>query len=77
MLGKFLFVVSSEQTKLFVCLSPGGYKMSNMNSARDFFDACETGKGWDVCKKWCHDGATFSAQADALADVTTVQGYII
>lgn len=49
--------------------------MSNIHSAREFFDACETGKGWDVCKQWCHDGATFSAQADALADVTTVEGY--
>ena len=49
--------------------------MSNTQNARDFFDACETGKGWEVCKQWCHDGATFSAQADALADVTTVEGY--
>jgi len=49
--------------------------MSNTQGAREFFDACETGKGWDVCKKWCHDKATFSAQADALTDVTTVEGY--
>ena len=36
--------------------------------AKDFFEACETGKGWDGCKAYCHDGATFSAQADAIAD---------
>ena len=40
-----------------------------------FFDACETGKGWDACQQWCKEGATFAAQADALADVTTVEGY--
>ena len=49
--------------------------MSMKQTAFDFFDACETGKGWAVCKKWCQDGATFSAQADALADVSTLEGY--
>jgi predicted ester cyclase len=50
--------------------------MGNMlEQARAFFDACETGQGWDVCKVFCHPDATFSAQADALADVSTVEGY--
>ena len=49
--------------------------MNITDSAREFFDACETGKGWAVCKAWCHDGATFSCQADALAEVTTLEGY--
>lgn len=40
-----------------------------------FFDACETGKGWEACSQYCHPDATFSAQADALADVTTLEGY--
>jgi predicted ester cyclase len=44
-------------------------------TAEQFFDACETGKGWAGCKAYCHDNATFSAQAGALADVSTVQGY--
>ena len=43
--------------------------------AHDFFEACETGKGWGVCKEWCHDGATFSCQSDALADTATLEGY--
>lgn len=43
--------------------------------AERFFDACETGKGWEVCKAFCRPGATFSAQAGALADVTTLEGY--
>ncbi|MEL6278858.1 MAG: nuclear transport factor 2 family protein [Pseudomonadota bacterium] len=44
-------------------------------TARAFFDACETGKGWDACQEHCHEGATFSCQADALADVNTVEAY--
>lgn len=49
--------------------------MSIAQNAHAFFDACETGKGWEDCKQYCSDGATFSAQADALADVSTVEGY--
>jgi len=40
-----------------------------------FFEACETGKGWEGCSEYCHPEATFSAQAAAIADVKTVQGY--
>ncbi len=49
--------------------------MTITDRARDFFDACETGKGWDVCRDWCHDDATFSCQSDVLADTTTLEGY--
>ena len=49
--------------------------MSMRETARRFFDACETGKGWDACAPYCKDGATFSAQADALNDVKTVEDY--
>ena len=28
-------------------------------TAKDFFTACETGKGWDGCKAFCKAGATF------------------
>ncbi|MEM6381712.1 MAG: nuclear transport factor 2 family protein [Pseudomonadota bacterium] len=44
-------------------------------TAMAFFDACETGKGWSVCQAFCTDKATFSAQADALADVVTLEAY--
>lgn len=40
-----------------------------------FFEACETGKGWDACSAYCHPGATFSCQAGALADINTLEGY--
>jgi len=50
-----------------------------MTSIRDiaeqFFAACETGKGWDGCKAYCHSTATFSAQAGALNGVDTLQAY--
>ena len=50
-----------------------------MSSIRDvaelFFEACETGKGWQGCEQYCHPGATFAAQTDALADVTTLEAY--
>ena len=44
-------------------------------TAELFFEACETGKGWETCRQYCHPQATFSAQADALAGVDTVEAY--
>ena len=41
-------------------------------TASHFFEACETGKGWEGCQAFCHPDATFSAQADALSDVEAV-----
>ena len=49
--------------------------MTMYETAMAFFDACETGKGWDGCKEYCHDGAGFSCQADALADTKTLADY--
>jgi len=43
--------------------------------AEAFFDACETGKGWDVCRAYCTPNATFSAQAEPLLDVKTLAQY--
>ena len=45
------------------------------NSAKKFFEACESGKGWSVCKAWCKPDATFAAQAEPLADVRTLEQY--
>jgi ketosteroid isomerase-like protein len=49
--------------------------MTLEQTARDFFEACETGSGWEACKGYCHDGASFACQADALAATTTLEGY--
>jgi len=50
--------------------------LSITETAMAFFDACETGKGWEACQAWCHDDASFSCQADALASITTVGSYV-
>ena len=49
--------------------------MSMKSTAMQFFDACETGKGWQACQQYCHPDATFSAQAGALAGVDTLEAY--
>lgn len=49
--------------------------MTIEQTARDFFEACETGSGWSACKAHCQEGASFSCQADALAGTTTLEGY--
>jgi predicted ester cyclase len=44
-------------------------------TAMEFFDACETGQGWQGCQQYCQPDATFSAQAGALAGVDTLRAY--
>ena len=44
-------------------------------TARKFFEACETGKGWEGCKEFCTPNATFAAQAEPLAETRTLQQY--
>jgi predicted ester cyclase len=44
-------------------------------TAEQFFDACETGKGWDGCAPYCHCSATFASQTDALAGIDTLEAY--
>ena len=50
--------------------------MSNISSqAKLFFEACETGKGWEGCKSYCHPQASFASQTGALAGINTLEGY--
>ena len=49
--------------------------MTQIETATAFFEACETGQGWDACQAFCLEGASFSCQADALAETTTVAAY--
>jgi hypothetical protein len=44
-------------------------------TATAFFEACETGKGWEGCKQYCHPDATFSAQVGALAGIDSLEAY--
>lgn len=50
--------------------------MSITETARQFVDACDGGRGWEECAQYCHPDATFSVQADALAEISTVEGYV-
>ena len=43
--------------------------------AQAFFDACETGRGWEVCSAYCTPNATFSAQAEPLTEIKTLAQY--
>ena len=49
--------------------------MTITDTARAFFEACETGKGWAACAEYCHPEAGFSAQSEPIADITTLEGY--
>jgi predicted ester cyclase len=44
-------------------------------TARAFFDACESGGGWEACSPHCRPDATFAAQAEPLAEVRTLKDY--
>lgn len=48
---------------------------TNFESARQFFEACETGKGWEGCKAFCHSDATFSSQTGVLSEISSLEGY--
>ncbi len=50
--------------------------MSSMkDTAERFFDACESGKGWQETQQYCHADATFSAQAGTLEGIDTLHAY--
>ena len=43
--------------------------------AREFFEACEAGQGWERCRAYCLPNATFAAQSEPLAEIRTLQAY--
>jgi predicted ester cyclase len=53
----------------------GEADMSITTIAKNFFDACETGKGWEGCKAYCMSDASFVAQAEPLAGIRTLREY--
>ena len=44
--------------------------------ARTFFEACESGKGWEACQQYCAPDASFSSQAEPLAEIKTLSEYV-
>jgi hypothetical protein len=49
--------------------------MSTFENATGFFEACDKPEGWEGCKQYVEDGATFSAQSEPVAHIHTVQDY--
>jgi hypothetical protein len=49
--------------------------MSAFENAKNFFAACDTPAGWEGCRAYVADGATFNAQSEPLVDITTVEAY--
>eukprot|EP00930_Biecheleria_cincta_P049521 TRINITY_DN3471_c0_g1_i14.p2 TRINITY_DN3471_c0_g1~~TRINITY_DN3471_c0_g1_i14.p2 ORF type:complete len:156 (+),score=36.80 TRINITY_DN3471_c0_g1_i14:606-1073(+) len=49
--------------------------MPDVVAAESFFHACESGKGWVECKRFCTPDAVFDAQAEPLQGINTVQDY--
>ncbi len=49
--------------------------MSNFETATNFFNGCESLKGWEGCQQYVAEDATFHAQCEPLVDVTTVEAY--
>jgi hypothetical protein len=43
--------------------------------AKQFFEACESGKSWEVCQAYCMPSASFSAQSEPLTDVRSLRQY--
>ena len=43
--------------------------------ADSFFKACDMGQGWAACQEYCWPDATFSAQAEPLAEVKSLEEY--
>lgn len=50
--------------------------MSNFENAQSFFHAVDSAAGWEACKQYVVDGASFAAQSEPLADITTVKDYV-
>jgi hypothetical protein len=49
--------------------------MSAFENATKFVQACDGNLGWEGCKDYVVDGAPFVVQAEALAEVKTVEAY--
>jgi len=50
--------------------------MSLFKNAEKFFHACESFKGWDVCKAYVADNAIFFGQCEPLAEIKSVKDYV-
>ncbi|HBS34699.1 MAG TPA: polyketide cyclase, partial [Parvularcula sp.] len=44
-------------------------------TAMRFFESCEGGKGWAACAAYCAPEATFSSQAEPIAEISSLKDY--
>ena len=49
--------------------------MSGFKAAKQFFEACEAGEGWDGCQEFVADDAVFAAQSEPIVDIKSVKDY--
>ena len=49
--------------------------MSALDTASNFFHACEGLRGWDGCKEFVAENASFKAQCEPLTEIDSVEGY--
>src|SRR5688500_4354632 len=49
--------------------------MTAFENAKKFFTACEAPEGWEGCKPYVAEEATFRAQSEPLVEIKTVQAY--
>ena len=50
--------------------------MNSFKTAAAFFHNCESLKGWEACKSYVADNATFIAQCEPLTEIKTVKDYV-
>lgn len=46
-----------------------------LDIAKQFFETCESGQGWEACAPYCRADASFSCQSGALGEVSTLAQY--
>ncbi len=49
--------------------------MAAFDNAKRFFEACEAPAGWAGCKEYVASGATFTAQSEPIADISSIEDY--
>jgi hypothetical protein len=49
--------------------------LAAFEQAERFFHACERLEGWQGCREYVAEAATFEAQCEPIADIDTVEGY--
>ena len=50
--------------------------MSAFENATKFFIACEAPEGWEGCKPYVAEGASFNAQSEPLTEIKTIEAHV-